>query len=470
MLSNRPAALAVASALVLTAAVAALLLRVPLPFQDNTLLTLPLQRPAGALFVDTMNQAGFLRPASRATSKLVFDAAPGREFLAFRAIHIAMVLVLLAALVSLLRVDTALGCGLAALALVAVIGMHPFHEAVRETDLNIKLIVPALCAAVAAAAAAARAAWWRDAAVLLLLVYAVAANELGLLLWVCLAAAYLVGFRGVSGTAVAGATVLVAGYLVLRFTYLGVGAPALTERGSGFGFRTFEPPELQAMFGDNALPYYAYNIVASVMSVLFSEPRGGVFVLARELLSGSVETGTLLNVITSAVTTGVLAWYAVRRWRSWRGRTLAHDDRLFLVAAAVIAANAVISYPYLKDVTMSTGAAFYPVAMFAALRLFVTEHTRAPQGMGRVLLASGVLLVVSVGWTVRGAAFAVDMRQESVRLQRDWSEVYERLAEQQTPLDEIDRPFTDRFRQQMLRLTDGRTAPAPRWLADLDPH
>ncbi len=35
------------------------------------------------------------------------------------------------------------------------------------------------------------------------------------------------------------------------------------------------------MFGGNPLPFYAYNVVASALTILAGEPRDGVFELAR---------------------------------------------------------------------------------------------------------------------------------------------------------------------------------------------
>jgi hypothetical protein len=470
MLANRPAAFAYAAALILTAAVAVLLFRVPLPYLDNTLLGLPLEPSAATLFLDTMNQAGFMRPASRATSKLVFDASAGHEFVAFRTLHVVMFLALLLGTVRLLRVRSPLECGLAVLAMAVILGMHPVHEAARETDLNIKLLIPALCTVATVLAAAGRRTWWRDAAALALLLYAVMANELGLLVWVCLAAAFLVGFRGVSGRAVATGTLFVALYLALRFAVFDVGAPALTERGSGFGLRTYEPPELVAMFGDNPFPYYAYNIGAAAASVLFSEPRAGVFVLVREIRNGTLESGTVLNVVTSMLSTAMLAWYAWRRRQAWRTRQLTHHDRLFLVAAASVAANAVISYPYLKDVTMSGGAVFYPLALVAALHLLISEQGGRAVPLGRAALVTGVIGAVSVGWTIRASAFAIDMRQEAVKVQRDWGRIYDVLAEDDLGREKIDLPFVERFRAQMLAMPVPDADRDPDWITNLDPH
>jgi hypothetical protein len=291
-----------------------------------------------------------------------------------------------------------------------------------------------------------------------------------LLVWVGLAAAFVVGFRGVSRPAVIIATILVAAYIGVRFTYLDVGAPALTERSSGFGFRSLDPPELIARFGANPLPFYAYNLAGGTLSILLSEPRSGVFVLGRELMSDSVEIGTALNVATSAATTLLLFWYAARRWRDWLQRALTHADRLYFVAAAMIAANVVVSYPYLKDVTLSTGAAFYPLAMFAAIHLLVTDTAARTVTLGRAIATIALLTVISVGWTVRAAAFAIDMRYNAAVMQRDWVPAYEWLASQDTPVDARDRAYIDRFRAQVLRMPMPSLDRDPAWLAELDPH
>jgi hypothetical protein len=417
-----------------------------------------------------MNQQGFMRPASWAASKLVFDLSAGHEFAAFRALHVLMVLALLAGSVRLLRVATPLACGLALLTLAGIIGMHPFHEAVRETPLNIKLLIPAICMVVLNLSVADRHAIWRDALALALFVFALLANELGLLVWVGLAAGYLVGFRGVSRPAVVVATILVAAYIGVRFTYLDVGAPALTERSSGYGFRSLDASELVATFGSNPLPFYLYNLAGGTLSILLSEPRSGVFVLAREVMSDSVEVGTAVNVATSAVTTMLLIWYAARRRAAWRQRRFTHADRLYLVAAAMVAANAVISYPYLKDVTLSTGAAFYPLAMYAAIHLLASETSARTVTLGRAIVTIALFTVISAGWTVRSAAFAIDMRRNAAIMQRDWIPAYEWLASQDTPVDGRDRAYIDRFRAQMLSLPMPEVRRDPAWLAELDPH
>jgi len=104
--------------------------------------------PAYSIFVDTFSRGawpapGFLRTFSLATSKLVFELSGGAYFDTYRGLHAAMILFLMVMLMRLLRVDSTVMLGVAVLAGIAFVGMPTLHEAVRETELNIKLVIPA---------------------------------------------------------------------------------------------------------------------------------------------------------------------------------------------------------------------------------------------------------------------------------------------------------------------------------------
>ena len=68
---------------------------------------------------------------------------------------------------------------------------------VEDNELNMKLFMVAASMAALVIVSSQRR-WWSDALAVALAAYAMFANELGLLVWVCLAAAYLVGCRGAS--------------------------------------------------------------------------------------------------------------------------------------------------------------------------------------------------------------------------------------------------------------------------------
>lgn len=440
------------------------LLHVPFEVSDNLgdLLQVADASVVG-IFLSNFTQPGFMRPAAWATSTAVFAAAPDHLFYAYRAVHVASLVTIVLSLVTVLRVRSATTCALALVALLMLMGLHPLQWALNETELNIKLIVTACCLLTLVIAVGAPA-WWRDVAALGLVAYAMLGNEIGLIAWVTLAAAYLVGYRGVSGRAVAVATALLAGYFYLRFVHFHVGAPGLSERSSGFGLRIRSPQELTAMFGEHPLPFYLYNVASALLSLLLSEPRNGVFVAVRDAIGGKLAPASVINVVVSLTTTTVMVWFAATRARRWLRLDLDDPDRLFLIAAGAVAANACISYPYLKDVVMCTGAVFYPVAAFVALDAFVTRLVDRPVRRVAAAGAIAVVLVVSVGWSMRGVGFFGNVRQQAYRAQADWVAVDEWLADQHVQVNTpAQRALVDRLRAQMLAMTPPKVYLDPRF-------
>src|SRR4029077_12858942 len=152
---------------------------------------------------------------------------------------------------------------------------------------------------------------------------------------------------------------LLAAYLAMRFGYLRTGVPALSERSSGFGLQQLDPAELQRRFGAWPYGFYAYNVLSSILTVLFSEPRAGIWTIPAELVRGRVAGGTIINVVSSTVTTFIIGWFAAARRRAWRAGVFDRDDQIVLVSLAVIVANAVISYGYTKDEIMGPAGVFY---------------------------------------------------------------------------------------------------------------
>jgi len=419
------------------------------------------------IFVDTFSRGawpapGFLRTFSLATSKLVFELSGGAYFDTYRGLHAAMILFLMVMLMRLLRVDSTVMLGVAVLAGIAFVGMPTLHEAVRETELNIKLVIPALCfAALGLSVSAPRR--WKDVAAVLLTFYAVFSNELGLLLWVGFIAAYVVGFRGVSLRGVLAVTVVLAGYFILRFVVWDIGGPSLLERSSGFGFRILDPPELISRFGDKRLALYAYNIAASTLTIFFAEPRSGVFVLVQGLLDRAVDPSVLLEVVTSVLSTGVMVWFAVRRWPDWRQRRLDYYDRLFLVSLAMIGGNAVISYPYLKEVTLSTAGIYYVVALACALRSLLESWNGQTVSVRQAVACLGLLVTLSASWTLRGVGFFVDMSRTGSGLQREWRE-----SPMASSARRADPRMVAQLRERMIVIDVPSIGRLPKWLDSLD--
>ena len=367
------------------------LLGLPIQLSDSFGQMLKLSMPWPELLGGEFTQHGYLRPLMWGELKLVYDLSGGDYFVWFRGAHVVEVAALVMVYVALVRPRTLTDVALLPFGLAVLIGMHTFQGTVREAfPLNHFMAVLLYCFA---------AAWlvtseyrrWKDPAGILLFVIAALTIESGLLVWVVLVGGVLVGARGLSRGVVVALFALLAAYLVLRFPILDVGSPDLIERSSGFGFRILDPPELVERFGGNPLPFYAYNVLCSFLSVLFAEPTSGVFRLTRALLDNEINAAALVSPIASTGATLLVSIFVWRRRDAWRRRDFTRDDQLVGLFLMVLIANACISFPYVKDVVMSPAGAFLAVAAFVSARSLLAEF---PQDLSPRL---SVLTLVCVG-------------------------------------------------------------------------
>jgi hypothetical protein len=227
---------------------------------------------------------------------------------------------------------------------------------------------------------------------------------------------WIVGLRGVSTRGLALMTVLLGAYLFARFVMLSVGVPTLSERSSGFLFSVLEPSELQARFGDRRLVFYTYNVVASAMSVLFSEPQAGLFVGLKSWLDGHVAARETLGIASSLVTTLLIAVAAASSLR--RYRLADASDRLIIVFFGVLAANAILSFAYVKDDIMSVSGAFYGFAAYAAVRQI---GARTPPTGWVAAFMTAVLLTTSTMWSIRSLGIHHVARTYAFKTRNDWA-------------------------------------------------
>jgi hypothetical protein len=167
----------------------------------------------------------------------------------------------------------------------------------------------------------------------------------------------------------------------------------------------------------------------------------------------------LLEVASSVASTGVMIWFVRRRWPAWRQWQLDYYDRLFLVALAMIGANAAISYPYLKEVTMSTGGVYYVLALVCALRSLLDAWTGRTLSIQRASLLCGLIFLLSVSWTLRGIGFFVDLTRYSAGVQREW-----RDTPMASSAGRADSGMVARLRERMIVIRVPSMEAAPQWL------
>jgi hypothetical protein len=331
------------------------------------------------------------------------------------------------------------------LGLAALVGSHTFQGTVTEAFPVNTFMTALLCCLAAANLALAAPRWWIDALALGLFVVAALTLESGLLVWVIFTGAALTGTRGLSRVGLTLLTGLLVGYFVLRFPVLHIGSPGLIERASGYGFHTLEPRELVRTFGANPIGFYAYNIVTSALSVLFAEPRAGAFDLIHGIVQGAVNPALVVNVVASTSGTLLIAAFIAGRWRAWMRRQFDRHDQLVALFVALLAANAVISYPYTKNSIMSPAGAFFAVAIYVAARQVLppwVHHTRPAVAAAALVLC----VTVAATWAIRLAGTHVNLRMYAYRVRNEWIDAEGRLARKHVRLSDRDSALLARLR------------------------
>jgi hypothetical protein len=419
---------AFALALVLWAGLADGLLRMPLQVSDSLEEILEARRSPGAWhsFVHGLTTSSYLRPLRIVETKLIFDASAGHYVAAYRGFHAALLLAAFVLLTRAFRVRDGTDLAAAAFALTVFTGHHTFDGMLREAfPINHFLQVTVLCLA-AANLVQARPRWWIDVAANLVLVAACLTMESGVLVWVVLVGGRLAGWMGVSRAGIAVATAIVVAYLLVRTAWLHEQFDAMGAA-SGFLLDALEPQEIEARFRGRLPLFYGYTVLAQLGSVLFGEPRHGIWLLARSLIMGDVPPRQLITVATSVITT-VLMIKAARSLT--RGRPLAVDARYYLLFAAILAANAVVSFAYAKEEIISVAGSFYALAAYAAVRGLIAS-ARPPS-----TLVAAMLVVAASGWAFRSLGVHHVLRSQAFNHRNDWATVAHFLRQrEQWPSD-----------------------------------
>jgi hypothetical protein len=294
--------------------------------------------------------------------------------------------------------------------------------------------------------------FWSDAAAALALLVAAFTVESGVLVWVVVVAAWLTGARGVSRRGVMMTTLVLVGYLVARFALLGTGSPGIAERASGFGLQQLGPDELMRRFGTRPYVFYGYNVASSLLTLLFSEPRSGIWTVLAEYSQGRVAAGTALNVVSSVLTTTLLGWFVTSRLQAWRQRQFDRDDQIVLVSLALVAANAVIGFGYTKDEIMGPAGVFYAMAAcVAATALIHTIEHIGPVDTRRAIVVAGLVALTSSIWLLRAAGLHYQMHVMASSNRNEWVYVDDWLERQNAaPKNDAGRALVRGLREDAL--------------------
>ena len=394
------------------------LLQMPVQVYDSVqeILDANLSPSTWASFTGSISNAGYMRPLRIAQIKLLFDLSGGNYWLAYRGFHVLLFAACLFLFVRLLRVRTVVDLCAAAFALVVLTGLHTFRGTVNEAYPINHFLEMVGCCLIALTLARSRGGALVDVAAVVVFAAAALTLESGLLVWVVAVAAWIAGARGISRWGLGGMTAALAGYIYVRFFLLPTGVPTLIERSTGYLFTVLEPVDLLERFGDNPLPFYAYNVATSALSVLFSEPQAGLFLATAAWIEGEVPPRLVLGLISSVITTALIVWAGTQMLRD---RSSREHAPLLVVFAAVLGGNAVLSFAYTKNEIMSVAGAFYGLAAYGAMRLLLTRAAGIRRPASAVLAI--VVLVTATAWSVRSVGLHHVLRTQAFKHRNDWA-------------------------------------------------
>lgn len=420
-----PRACAVVCAALMAGSLGYGLLRVPLQVQDSLPKIVDAEHSPGvwASFTSEIGTTDF-RPLWVAEIKLLFDLSRGHVHIAYKAFHIALLLAAFGLFVAALRIETGADLAASLFALTVFVGMNTFVGLVKEaTPVNVYLPIVVLVL-MAMHLSRGRGGLWMDVAAVLTFAAACLTLESGVLVWVALVAGRLAGRRGVSDRALVTVTILMVVYLVVRFTML----PLDTQNASGYFAERLEPEQIRERFGPGLSRFSVYTVLASISSVLFSEPRDGTLVILRAWVRGDIPPRMWINVVSSTLTTlliAVAAWRLVRQANRDADGDRAVIRADFLIFGALLAASAVASFSYAKDVIMSTAGACYAIVAFWAVR----DHLIRVRGVGAAVAMAAVFLTASSLWAVRVIGVHHVLRTQAFAFHNDWAGMRDHLPQ-----------------------------------------
>ena len=439
-----------ACAALLAASIAYGLLRMPLQVHDALDEIMAAQRSPGvwASFTSTLGETAYFRPLRIAETKVLFDVSGGHYFAAYKTFHVVLLVAAFALFLGELSVQTWTDAAAALFALTVFTGLHTFLGFVREAFPVNHFLQVAVLVLVAVRLARARPRAAVDVAANLVFVAACLTLESGILVWVAAVASRLIGRRGISDRGLVVMTALLAAYGVVRFVWLAPNVEAMANP-SGYFFERLDAPQIRERFGSGLSRFTVYNLLSSISTVLFSEPRGGVFVFARAWSMGDIPPRMWINVVASTLTTLLML-----------GAFLRSRDRAPLVFLAVLLASAVASFAYTKDEIMSVAGVFYAISAYWAVRILIMRPLRAPAAVALAV----VLLAAGTGWSVRTIGVNHVLRAQAFAVHNDWAVVPEAMERRGTwPADTSTRNLVIGLRDESLARPIVNPWFVPRW-------
>ena len=348
------------------------------------------------------------RPLNRVGIDLLYGVV-GANLIVFKALTVILFAGVLWCFVALFRVATRYQALAACLALSCFVGLHT--STVMFGFFPVSFHSVALLGLLATAVLCMRAhrSWYPAYffAVCLVIPFVI---ESGLLLLPMMVSLWWAGAPGVQRRDVAWGVGGVALYLTVRMTLSRAGADVpwiYTE--SGFGFGQIDPEGFSDTFGRMPYLFWLYNVMANLMTVLFSEPRGGTFEFIRSMIAGDTPPWRWIHLATSLATTTSAAVVMLTRQRI-EGR----QRQLLVLGCTLLLSSSLLGFLYARDrVGLVTGAGY-------AVLVFLMASSLVESGRYRRVGSVALVVALLFGWTWRSAESMLVVRDSAFESYSDW--------------------------------------------------
>jgi hypothetical protein len=234
-----------------------------------------------------------------------------------------------------------------------------------------------------------------------------------------------IGAPGATGRLVTGSLVAAALYAAVR---LGAGAPAgaATYTETGLGFADVSAAQLGETFTHAPWMLWLYNYIASLLTVLVSEPRAGRYLFIESLLHGNTPAWMYVHVLTSVVTTGAIAYMLAS------GRVVHDRDRQIAAAGlTILILGSVLGFLYTRDrIALSAGVG-YAMLVYVAVAAMWEEGRKWPS------ITALCIGVIAVGWATRAGEAYFQLRDAAWENYLEWTLRYEELGGHTRPQTDV---------------------------------
>jgi hypothetical protein len=236
-----------------------------------------------------------------------------------------------------------------------------------------------------------------------------------------------IGRRGVLSV-VAATTV----YLVIRLTFAEYSGESLYAD-TGFIFQTVDAASLRTRFGDSPWVLWIYNVGSTLLTIVASEPREGVFSFVESLLADDMESWRWFHVGVSTLTTLVIVGGLIRGW-PWQQR-----DRLLVVAGCTLLVfGSALGFLYTRDRIGLAGGIGYALLLYVACASWL-EFPGTPEGAPyehsggrwRRTTVTAVIALVVAAWVIRSGETFFQLRDLAWDYRTEWTERFEELGARQ---------------------------------------